>query len=167
MLGDLAGYGVGRWGGRPFALRHGRWIGFSAPRLARAERALDRWGGLALLLTRSLLSALGPAANLLAGATGYTLRRFLLYDLVGRLAWVGAYLGLGYGFGDNVDAAADFLASIGGLLVALALTLGAAALLLRSWRAAANSRPPRAPAAKGQAVASRPPSDPPAAATGQ
>jgi membrane protein DedA with SNARE-associated domain len=52
--------------------------------------------------------------NLLAGASRYRLRLFLPFAIVGRLIWSSMYLGLGYGFGVAIEAAADLPAAWAG-----------------------------------------------------
>ena len=128
--GDLAGYGIGRLFGREFLVRRGRWLGFTAARQAWVELLFQQWGILTVLLSRSLLSFLSSAVNLLAGAGRYRLRVFLLLSIVGRMIWTSAYLGLGYGFGVAIEAAADFPNSLSGLLVSLVI-LAALGFMIR------------------------------------
>lgn len=140
MLGDLAGYAIGRLGGRELAGRHGRWLGMGAARLAQAEALYGRWSAPTLVLSRSLVAIVGPAINVLAGASRQKVRVFMAYDLAGRLAWVAAYLGLGYAFAGNVEAAADLASGVGGVLAiaGIALVLG---LSGRPWRAGRGIQP--------------------------
>jgi membrane-associated protein len=130
--GDLAGYGLGRLLGREFLERRGRWIGFTTARRAWVELLFQQWGTLTILLSRSLLSFLSSAVNVLAGAGRYRLRVFLLFSIVGRMIWTSAYLELGYGFGVAIEAAADFPNSLSGLLVSLAVLAGLGFMLYRS-----------------------------------
>ena len=120
VLGDIVGYGLGRLLGREFLERRGRWFGFTAARRAQVELLFHQWGGLCVLLSRSLISFLSSAVNLLAGAGRYRLRVFLPFVIVGRLIWTLGYLGLGYGFAVVLEASADFLSSLSVLLLALA-----------------------------------------------
>lgn len=124
VLGDVTGYSLGRLLGREFLERRGRWIGVTPARRARVERLFEQWGRLSVVLTRSLLSLLSSAVNLLAGATRYHLRVFLPFALAGRLIWTSVYLGLGYGLGGGIDAATQFLSNLSGLLVSLAVLVG-------------------------------------------
>jgi membrane protein DedA with SNARE-associated domain len=121
VSGDFAGYGLGLLFGQEFLARRGRWLGFTAARQARVELLFQQWGILTVLLSRSLLSFLSSAVNLLAGASRYRLRVFLLFSIVGRMIWTSAYLALGYGFGVAIEAAADFPNSLSGLLVSLVI----------------------------------------------
>jgi len=130
--GDLAGYGLGRVLGREFLERRGRWVGFTAARRAWVDLLFQKWGVLTVLLSRSLLSFLSSAVNLLAGAGRYRLRVFLLFSILGRMIWTSAYLGLGYGFGVAIEAAADFPSSLSGLLASLAVLAGLGFIFYRN-----------------------------------
>lgn len=130
--GDLAGYGLGCLLGREFLERRGRWLGFTSARQARVELLFQQWGILTVLLSRSLLSFLSSAVNLLAGAGRYRLRVFLLFSILGRMIWTSAYLGLGYSFGVAIEAAADFPSNLSGLLASLAILVGLGFMLYRN-----------------------------------
>ena len=142
VTGDLVGYGIGRLLGREFLERRWRWIGLTPARRIRVEKLFEQWGVLSVLLTRSLVSFLSSAVNLLAGASRYALRVFLPFAIVGRLIWTSAYLGLGYGFGVVFEASADFLSSLSILLAALAALAGLGFMLYRNQtRIGAAERP--------------------------
>lgn len=134
VAGDVTGYGVGRILGRGFLERRGHWFGLTAKRRAGVERLFDRWGVLGVLLSRSLVSVLSSAVNLVAGAGRYRLGAFLAVGIIGRLLWSSAYLGLGYFASGGLEPAADFLRSLTGLLIALALLFGLGLALRRSQR---------------------------------
>src|SRR3990172_6112907 len=132
VLGDGAGYSLGRVLSQEFLERRGRWIGLTPERRARIDRVFERWGALTVVLSRSLLSFLSPAVNVLAGAGRYSLHRFLPLDVVGRVIWTSAYLGLGYSLGVGIEAAADFLSSLSGLLISLAALAGLGFVIYRN-----------------------------------
>jgi membrane protein DedA with SNARE-associated domain len=131
VLGDIVGYGLGRLLGREFLERRGRWLGFTPARRARVEQLFQHWGVLCVFFSRSLISFLSSAVNLLAGAGRYRLRAFLPLAIVGRLIWTVAYLGLGYGFIVVLEDSADFLSSLSVLLLALAALAGLGFLICR------------------------------------
>src|SRR3989344_4487145 len=130
VLGDAVGYGLGRVLSRRFLERHGRWLGYSPARRARVALVFERWGGLGVLLSRTLVSHLSAVLNLLARAGRYRLSVFLVFTVVGRILWTSAYLGLGYAVGASLEAAAGFLTNLSIFLISLAVlvTLGAIAL---------------------------------------
>lgn len=140
VLGDAVGYGLGRVLNREFLERHGRWVGYTPARRQRVERMFRRWGLVSVLLSRTLVSTVSPVVNLVAGASRYRPAAFLTTALAGRLVWGLIYLGLGFGVGDALEAAAGFLENLTGLLVSLAVL---------TWVAWALLRRPRLPARPG------------------
>jgi len=132
VAGDIAGYSVGRLFGGSFLERRGRWLGLTAGRRERVERLFERWGALSVLLSRSLVSVLSSAVNLVAGAGRYRLGPFVAFGTIGRILWTSAYLGLGYIASGALEPAADFLKSLTGFLVSFALLAGLGFALRRS-----------------------------------
>ncbi|MGO8951226.1 MAG: DedA family protein [Ktedonobacterales bacterium] len=112
VAGDQVGYGIGRWWGRRLLLwlKHSpHFHRLSARAIAPAEAYFARHGGWAVFLTRFLVSGLGGATNLLAGATRYRYLRFLLADITGEALGAIIPLSLGYIFGASWEAAGDVL----------------------------------------------------------
>jgi len=143
VLGDVTGYSLGRALGQEFLERWGGWVGLTPARRARVEILFQRWGALSVVLSRSLLSFLSPAVSVLAGAGRYPLRRFLPFGVVGRLIWTSAYLGLGYSLGASLEAAADFLSGLSGLLFSLAALAGLGFLTYRNHARVRDARSAR------------------------
>ncbi|MBI2491013.1 MAG: DedA family protein [Candidatus Rokubacteria bacterium] len=141
VVGDVAGYSLGRVLSQEFRERRGRWIGLTPERRARIDRLFERWGALTVVLSRSLLSFLSPAVNVMAGAGRYSLRRFVPLDVMGRLIWTSAYLGLGYSLGVGIEAAADFLSSVSGLLISLAALAGLGFVISRNHARLPTAQP--------------------------
>jgi membrane protein DedA with SNARE-associated domain len=129
VLGDVAGFGIGKWVGGRFLARHGRWIGYSPQRHARMGALFGRLGGMAIVLTRTLVSSLSSLVNLFAGASRYPPARFLAFSALGRALWTAAYVGLGYTIAGDVEAAAEFLKNLTGLLISFAVCAGMILLL--------------------------------------
>jgi membrane protein DedA with SNARE-associated domain len=80
---------------------------------------LQKWGGLTVVVSRTLTSSLSSVVSIFAGVSRYRLSHFLGFALFGRLIWTSAYLGLGYGIGGNIEAASQFLGNLSGLIIAL------------------------------------------------
>jgi membrane-associated protein len=138
-LGDLAAYGLGRFGNRSFIERRGRWFGFTPANRARADMLFLRWGALTVLLSRTLVSHLSSVISLLAGLSRYRLTAFVAVGVLGRVAWTAAYLGLGHSVGADLSAASGFLGSLTGLLFSITIAAGAALLLFHRRAPAADS----------------------------
>ncbi len=127
VAGDQAGYWAARAGGPALLARIGR-DGARGAIVARARALVAARGLVAVFLTRWLLSALGPYANLVAGAARMGWARFTAAGLAGEAVWVGVYTGAGFAFGGNLQAATDFAGALIGFLAA-----GAVALALGAW----------------------------------
>jgi membrane protein DedA with SNARE-associated domain len=123
VLGDAAGYGLGRSLSGKILERYGRWIGYSLTRRARVQLLFERWGSLTVFITRTFMSYLSSVASLLAGITRFRLPKFLLVTLAGRLIWTAAYMGLGYGIGSDWQAATGFLTNLSVLILLLLFLL--------------------------------------------
>lgn len=124
--GGIAGDQLGYWAGRGFGATVLARLRADPGRdrlLARAEALMDRRGLLAVFLTRWLLSPLGPYVNLISGSTRYGWPRFTVAGVAGEGLWAGLYVGFGYGFAGNVEAASQALGS------ALGMVGGAGAVL--------------------------------------
>ncbi len=122
LLGRLAGGWIGRrWGEKP------AW--------QQAQAAVNRQGWWAIVLTRFWLTPLAPAVNLVAGSR-YPYGRFLLLDLGGQLLWVALYGGLGYLFGEQIEAVSRVMSNFTGLSVVLALLAVAVYIAVKVYRRA-------------------------------
>ena len=116
VLGDQAGFAIGRHGGAPLVARlRAR---KSAQALERARRMLDENAVRSVFLTRWLFSPLGPYVNFLGGALTLDWRRFTLGSVAGETVWVSLYVGLGYGFGSRIEMIADLAGNLTGFLAA-------------------------------------------------
>ena len=86
-----------------------------------ARDAFEARAGVAVYLTRFLITALAVPTNLIAGGSGIPFRRFMVYDSLGELTWIVLYGGLGYVFGSQWELVSDFISSFGGLILGLVI----------------------------------------------
>jgi membrane protein DedA with SNARE-associated domain len=119
VVGDSLSYGIGRVA-RTWVQR--RFVGSAT--WHQALVAFERRGGLAIYLTRFLITPLAIPTNLIAGSGGYTYWRFFLYTASGELTWIILYGGLGYLFGAQWEMLSRLVSDFSGLLVGL-IVLGA------------------------------------------
>lgn len=127
LLGDQAGFQIGRLGGGALRARLGRHPA-RGRLIAGAEARMTRSGAAAVFLSRWLLSPLGPYVNLLAGGARMGWTRFSVPAALGEAVWVSCYVGLGYAFASQIAAMGELLANLVGLITSLAI----AALLGRA-----------------------------------
>jgi membrane-associated protein len=125
ILGDQAGYAIGRWGGPKAVAKISSLFGKKGSVEAVEARA-RAWGGPGIFVTRWLLSPLGPWINLASGTAGYPWHRFLFWDALGELTGATVYISLGRYFSDRIIALDGILGNVTWAVVALlaAIVLG-------------------------------------------
>lgn len=130
ILGDNAGYAIGRFGGAAAIDKLSGLIGRKAGVEAMEARA-RAWGGPGIFLTRWLFGPLGPWINLASGTAGYPWLRFLFWDVLGEVTSAVLYISLGRVFSDQVLALDGVL---GDMTWALLAGLVAVVLGYQLWR---------------------------------
>ena len=122
VLGDMLSYGMGRVARDRLSGRYGE-----TPAWQRAAGQFQKRGGLAVYLSRWLLTPIAIPTNLVAGASGYSPWMFLSYDLAGELTWLLLYGGLGYAFGSQWELISTFVSDFSGLIA------GVVAVVIGLW----------------------------------
>jgi membrane protein DedA with SNARE-associated domain len=94
VVGSVAAYGVGIWGGRAFILPYGKYVLISNKDLSTAERFFAKHGDWAIFISR-LLPIIRTFISLPAGIAKMNFPKFVLYTFLGSLPWcfVLAYVG--------------------------------------------------------------------------
>ena len=116
VLGDSLSYAMGFYARGPVLQRFQE-----SERWMKAEETFRNWGGMAVVWTRFLLTGIAVPVNLIAGTSGFGIRRFFLYDLIGETIWIFGYGGLGYLFGTQWESVSNVLSNISGLSLGLVL----------------------------------------------
>lgn len=133
VAGDQTGFFIGRIGGRHVTEK----LGGAEKRkqlLAKADDYLLRWGGLAVFLTRWLLSPFGPYVNFIGGGANFSWPVFSISSALGEATWVSIYVTLGYAFASQISQVSDITGSAIGLIAALAATVVLGMWLHRSMK---------------------------------
>lgn len=118
VLGDNAGFAVGRYGGRPLALKLGRRFGVSHAVLDRVEAFYERHGSWVVAAGR-FLPLLRHLNGLVAGITTIKWPRFLAANMIGAAIWVGVWVEVGIHAGNHLEAVDSFIQRFSRLLVVL------------------------------------------------
>ena len=111
VLGDIAGYFVGRYIGK----------NMRKPHLVKAAKYLTHWGGWGVFFTRWLITPLGVPINLMAGIRKFPFRSFVWNVILGESLWATIYLYLGYLFGINWQALSNYLGNVPYILTFLVI----------------------------------------------
>jgi len=129
VLGDNAGYAIGRFGGRTLVLRFGRYVLLTPERLDGAESFFTRHGGKIVTVAR-FIEGLRQANGIIAGITGMPWPRFLAFNALGAALWAGTWTAVGYQAGHHIQAIYT-QANRYALYLLAAAALAAAALIIR------------------------------------
>ena len=121
VVGGQAGYCVGRFAGRPFVLRWGRYAFITPERLGRAERFFERHGGSSVFFAR-FITGLRVFGSLVAGMSRMSWRKFTFYSVLGGVVWATAAVTLGYFLWVSIGLVEHWIGRIS-LLLAAALVL--------------------------------------------
>ena len=94
VVGSVAAYWAGVWGGRPFIEKYGKYVLLSHRDLDTAERWFKKYGDWAIFFSRLLL-VIRTFISLPAGIAKMNFPRFVIYTFLGSLPWcfVLAYIG--------------------------------------------------------------------------
>ena len=137
------------WAGRLWGPKAAATLGGGHPKAHRwAQRSgahLERFGGLAVALA-PFLPIPSSFVYAAAGWTGMTLARFVVFDLVGLLAWIGLIVGLGYAIGHPAVEVAKAISHYALLTTVAVVALAVAIGMVRArWAAARATGPVRPP----------------------
>jgi membrane protein DedA with SNARE-associated domain len=112
LLADLVWYEAGRrWGDQILHFIYGLALDPDAAARWSKETFVRHW--LRTLVLAKFVVGLDAATPSLAGLSGISRLRFIAFDAIGAALWSGAYAGLGYVFGKNLDRAATYAVRLG------------------------------------------------------
>ncbi len=106
LTGQSIGYAVGRYGGRPFVDRYGKYVRFHHAELERIERFFARWGSFAIFICRFVPFIRG-VAGIPAGIAEMPLLQFYFWTFCGSLIFCGGFILLGVNLGAHATAVSD------------------------------------------------------------
>lgn len=103
VVGSIAGWAIGLYGGRPFAERHGRWLHLSPKKLDKADRWFGRYGNWFVLFGR-VTPVLRSFVAIPAGIARMPLGRYTLLTIPGSAVWCFGLAGAGWAVGANYES---------------------------------------------------------------
>lgn len=118
IFGDSLGYWIGREGGHRIIRKYGRYVGMTDERYAKAQEYLKKHGGKAVFFGR-FVSVARTWIAVLVGAHHLNYFQFVLYNVMGGIAWASLYGTLGYVFGSNLPLLEVILKDVGRVVLLL------------------------------------------------
>src|SRR6202051_307208 len=125
VLGSLAGYLIGYFGGRPLVDRVGRYVLLTHKDLDRAEAWFARRGEPFVLFGR-FIPLLRSFVSFAAGLGEMAIAKFLVFTVIGCAVWCTALVSLGYSLGSSykqVLKAFSYAGYIAAVLVVIAVVV--------------------------------------------
>lgn len=139
ILGDTLNYSIGKWiGARAFSQNY-RFL--NPKHLERTQAFYERHGGKTIVLAR-FVPIVRTFAPFVAGIGTMNYLRFLAYNVVGAVLWVGLFCVAGYFFGNLPLVKNNFS------LVILAIIVISVLPIVWEWFQARRSAPPLANASE-------------------
>jgi membrane protein DedA with SNARE-associated domain len=122
VAGATVAYVVGRYGGRRFVDRYGRYVLLSHEDLDRAERLFGRWGD-GLVGVGQVIPLLRAFVGFFAGVARVRVVPFLVLTTLGAAAWVSLISVIGYEAGDSYEHVLRWFGAAGYVILAAVVVL--------------------------------------------
>ena len=130
IIGDAAGYWIGRLGGLALLKRYGRFVHFDERKLEKVRSFFNRHGSKAVFFGR-FIALLRTWAALLAGTAEMPYGVFTVYNVLGGITWASLFGTLGYVFGRSLPLLERY---IGQASLAVVLLIALVVGLWLGWR---------------------------------
>lgn len=132
VMGNITNYTIGRFFGAQLFKNPDSKL-FRRDYLERAQGFYEKHGGKTIIMTR-FVPIFRTFAPFVAGMSGMKYPRFIAFNIVGAVAWVGLFLYAGYHFGNIPAIRKNFTLLILGILVVSILPI-----VYEAWKARKNN----------------------------
>ena len=123
LAGGSLGYAAGRYGGRPFVTRFGKYVRFHVDQLDRVDAFFAQYGTFAIFICRFIPVVRGIVA-IPAGISRMNLAAFYIWTFLGSVIFCGGLALLGHAFGRNLTRVLPLFHKGGMLILITALLIG-------------------------------------------
>jgi membrane-associated protein len=128
IIGDTVNYWVGKLvGPRIFTSESSRWL--NKQHLIRTHEFYEKYGGKTIIIAR-FMPIIRTFAPFVAGIGQMSYGKFLLYNVVGGVVWIGGFLYAGYFFGNIPVIKRNFT-----LVVVAIIIISVLPAVIEFWRA--------------------------------
>ncbi len=101
-IGDNVGFLIGHYGGHPLAERYGRYVFLTPKRIDAAMKFFRRYGGRVVAVAR-FIDGLRQLNGIIAGMGEMVWKRFVAFNFLGAILWVGFWSVIGYYGGGYIN----------------------------------------------------------------
>ncbi|KAF0180391.1 MAG: membrane-associated protein [Limisphaerales bacterium] len=129
FIGDTVNYSIGKFAGVALSKKYPRLI--KPEYLAKTHEFFERYGGKTIILAR-FVPIVRTFAPFVAGSGAMDYRRFMMFNVVGAVAWVSLLVPAGWFFGNLPWVKKNFELVVLGIVFVSVLPM--AVEILREWR---------------------------------
>ncbi|MBV9269524.1 MAG: DedA family protein [Candidatus Eremiobacteraeota bacterium] len=133
LAGQSLAYAIGRFGGRPFVEKFGKYVRFHHKELDRAHAFFERYGTFAIFISR-FTPVIRGIIGIPAGIAEMPLVPFYLWTFFGSLIFCGGLILLGNSLGTHFDQVTPLVHKFGLALIGLIV------IVLAAWFVIARKR---------------------------
>jgi membrane protein DedA with SNARE-associated domain len=137
-LGSILGWAIGRYGGRPYLERHGRWLHVTPEKLDKADAWFERYGDATVFVSR-MLPVVRSFVSIPAGIGEMPLVRYTVLTFLGTIPWCFGLAAIGVALGSQWEEFHDGFRYADYAIIAL-VAAGLAFLGYRHYRKRARRR---------------------------
>jgi membrane protein DedA with SNARE-associated domain len=137
LVGQSIAYAVGRFGGRAFIERYGRFIHFRDKEMQRVERFFGRYGPFAIFICRFIPVVRG-VVGIPAGIAEMPLLPFYIWTFCGSVIFCGGLILLGHSFGAHATQIVETVKKYALLILGLGIVALVVFLFLQSRKTQRN-----------------------------
>ena len=123
LLGSLASYALGFYGGRSFLSRYGKWFFITPHDVALADRLFWKYGAIIAFASR-VLPVVRTFISFPAGVAKMNVWKFSLYTFAGSFLWSILLTYLGVVLGENWHSLESYFRTFDWLIAGILLGLG-------------------------------------------
>ena len=131
LTGQSIGYAVGRFGGRPFVDRFGKYVRFHHAELERVDAFFARWGSFAIFICRFVPFIRG-IMGVPAGIAEMPLSYFYFWTFCGSFIFCAAFVLLGSTLGAHAEVVGDAFRHYALLITGVAVVAVALYFIIRN-----------------------------------
>jgi membrane protein DedA with SNARE-associated domain len=139
IVGSLACYYLGSWGGKPLIDRYGKYLFVKRHDLEKTQAFFARHGSATVFIAR-LIPVVRHFISLVAGLAKMPLPQFLLQTVLGATLWGGFLAVLGYELGPKWEAMAKSVKHIDLIIGLTVIAIGVVFFLRHRKRVLAERR---------------------------
>ena len=123
LVGSLVSYYLGKWGGRPFLERYGRYFFITRHDLDLGDRLFAKYGPITIFASR-VLPIVRTFISFPAGMARMNIWKFSLYTFTGSLIWSIVLTYAGLITGKNWDGLKEYFRTFDWLIAGIIVVLG-------------------------------------------